>query len=285
LEAARAEQNRACLAADRAKRESERMSRLAEDQIVSVDLLDSAESAYATAAAACESSKAQTARARAALDLARTQIAKTVLKAPFGGIVADLQVELGEWTTPSPPAMPVPPVIDLLDPGSVYISAPMDEVDSAKVQVGQPARVTVDSHRDREFMGKVVRLAPFVLDLQEQNRTLEIEVDLDDQEFASTLLPGTSADVEIILAADDDVLRIPTGALIEGGKVLVLEAGLLEERKLEVGRRNWNFTEVVEGVAAGDKVVVSLDSEEIRDGAEAVVARDEDAENAEQAAD
>lgn len=269
-EAATAERRRACLAADRARRELDRFSRLAADRIVSEDLLDRAETTHAETEAACAAARAQEARARAAVVLAQTEVDKTVVRAPFDGVVAEVSIEVGEWTTPSPPALPVPPVIDVLDPGSIYVSAPMDEVDSARIRPGQPARVTVDSHRDRELDGRVVRVAPYVLDLQEQNRTVEIEVDLDDRDLSARLLPGTSADVEIILAAEEDVLRAPTSALIEGRVVLVLADGVLVERAVVTGSRNWNFTEIESGLAEGDLVVTSLDREEIRAGAEAV---------------
>jgi HlyD family secretion protein len=209
-------------------------------------------------------------RAAAAVGVARAELAKTVLKAPFDGIVAEVSTEVGEWTTPSPPALPVPPVIDILDPASIYVSAPMDEVDSARIAPGQPVRVTVDSHRGRSFPATVLRVAPYVLDVEEQNRTVEIEVALDDAGFAATLLPGTSADVEVILEVEDRALRIPTATLVEGGKVLVLENGLLEERRIETGLRNWDYTEVHEGLAEGELVVESLDRAEVKDGAEAV---------------
>jgi HlyD family secretion protein len=275
LDAARAESERACLAADQALREYERAKRLADENILSVDLLDKAESARATSNAACKSAEAQEARFRAAVNLARVDLGKATLVAPFDGIVAELSVEIGEWTTPSPPGLPIPPVLDILDPSSIFISAPMDEVDSASIRTGLPVRTTVDSHRGQEFASVVTRVAPYVLDLQEQNRTVEVEVELEDDEFAATLLPGTSADIEVILEEHADVLRIPTGALMEGNKVLVLAGGFLEEREIETGLRNWNFTEVRTGLAEGDKIVISLDRQEITDGAEAVEADDE----------
>ncbi len=270
LDAARAEGERVCLTAERARREYARLARLAEESIVSTDLLDSAESARDAGRAGCRAAEAAVARAEAAIGVARAELSKTVLKAPFDGIVAEVSTEVGEWTTPSPPALPVPPVIDILDPGSIYISAPMDEVDSARIRAGQTVRVTVDSHRDETLAGSVRRVAPYVLDVEEQNRTVEIEVSLDDDEIAATLLPGTSADVEVILEVQPDALRIPTAALVEGSKVLVLEAGLLEERTIETGLRNWDYTQVLEGLDAGDLVVVSLDRAEVKDGAEAV---------------
>jgi HlyD family secretion protein len=183
--------------------------------------------------------------------------------------VADTFIEVGEWTTPSPPAIPVPPVLDLIDTSSIYISAPMDEVDSARVKTGQRARVTVDSHPGQHFPAHVVEVAPYVVDRVEQNRTVEIELELDDPSVAATLLPGTSADAEVILSAHENVLRVPTSALLEGGEVLVLEEDRLVERTLQLGIRNWDFTEVKGGLAEGALVVVSLDRPEIRAGARA----------------
>jgi HlyD family secretion protein len=176
LEALQSEHRRACLEAERAGREFERNQRLAREEIVSEDLLDNIDSVRQGAEAACAAAEANVSRARAAIRLAQTELEKTVLRAPFDGVVAEVSTEVGEWTTPSPPAMPVPPVIDILDPTSIYVSAPMDEVDSARVQTGLPARVTIDSFRDRQFTGRVSRVAPYVLDLEAQNRTIEIEV-------------------------------------------------------------------------------------------------------------
>ena len=268
--AARAERERACLAAERAKRELERFSRLAEDQIVSTDLLDAAETSQLETEAACRAAAAQVARAQAAIAVARTELDKRELRTPFAGIVAEVSTELGEWVTPSPPALPVPPVIDVLDPSSIYISAPMDEVDSARIRVGQQARVTVDSHQGRSFAGRISRVAPYVLDLEAQNRTVDIDVELENPAAAGEMLPGTSADVEIILSVSEDVLRVPTSALIEGQKVLVLADGTLVEKEVETGLRNWDFTEVLSGLSAGDRVVTSLDRTEVTAGAEAV---------------
>lgn len=273
-DAAAAEARRACLAAERAERELERVRRLAESGIVSPDLLDEMESRERSAEATCAASRAQVERARAGVLTAEAELAKTRVHAPFPGVVAEVATEIGEWVTPAPPAVPVPPVLDLLDPGSIYVSAPMDEVDSARLATGQPARITVDSHRGESFPGRVVRVAPYVLDLEEQNRTVEVEAVFDDADFAATLLPGTSADLEVILDAREDVPRIPTETLLEGGRVLVVEDGTLAEREVETGLRNWTWTEVRSGVEPGDEVVVSLDRPEVEAGARVVVEGD-----------
>jgi HlyD family secretion protein len=264
-----AQRDQACLAAGRAERESTRTRDLAAQGIVSTDQIDGVDSQAQTAEAGCRAARATAQRAASAVDLARAQLRQTTLLAPFDGIVADTFVEVGEWTSPSPPALPIPPVLDLIDTRSIYISAPMDEVDSARVRKGQVARVTVDSHRGQHFAAHVVEVAPYVVDRLEQNRTVEIELELDDAEMAGTLLPGTSADAEVILSAHEGVLRVPTSALLEGGKVLVLASGRLVERSLELGIRNWDFSEVTGGLEAGARVVVSLDRAEVKAGARA----------------
>ncbi len=269
VEAARAERDRACITAERAGRELERSRALAEDGLLSDDLLDQFESSKRAADAACAAARANESRGNAAIRVAQTEVDKSTVRSPFAGIVAEVSIEVGEWTTPSPPALPVPPVIDVLDPSALYISAPMDEVDSRRVRTGLPVRVTIDSFRDRTFDGTVTRVAPYVLDLQEQNRTVEIEVELDPDEPTEEILPGTSADVEVILEVREDSIRIPTSALMESNRVLTLVDGVLTERSIEPGLKNWDYTEVLSGLDEGDRVVNSLDRAEVKDGAEA----------------
>jgi HlyD family secretion protein len=146
----------------------------------------------------------------------------------------------------------------------------MDEVDSARIRPGQAARVTLDPYPGQSFAARVARLAPYVLDREEQNRTVEVEAELEHRPDGG-LLPGTSADVEVVLSAREDVLRVPTAALVEGGRVLVVEDGVLVEKTVEVGLRNWDWTEVLSGLAAGDPVVTSLDRPEVKAGARARV--------------
>jgi HlyD family secretion protein len=257
----------ACRAAEQVDRDLARNRELAQDRIVSAELLDQLQSKRDGAAAACEGAGARIAQARAALEVARVSLEKTALKAPFDGVVADVTTEVGEWITPSPPGLPIPAVIVLFDPDALYISAPMDEVDVGRVRLGQPARITIDAYPGKSFPARVTRVAPYVLDVQEQNRTFEVEAELEDRAFAQTLLPGTSADVEVILASRDGVLRIPSYALLEGNRVLVARGGTLEARAVEVGLKNWQFAEVLRGLSAGDAVAVSLDRPEVKEGA------------------
>jgi len=268
LQAAAAQRDQACTNAERSRRELARLSRLAKEGIISTDVLDQAQTAVETTKSACQAAQAGVAQAQASIDLQGRQLGLTVIRAPFSGIIADLSIEVGEYTTPSPPGMPIPPVIDLIDPESVYVSAPMDEVDSARIQPGQPVRISVDSYPGRTFPGTVRRIAPYVLDREEQNRTVEIEAGFDGLPAGMRLLPGTSADVEVILETRENVLRVPTPALLEGNRVLIVENGVLVEKKLTIGLKNWDWTEVRAGLAPGDQVVTSLDRPEVKAGAE-----------------
>jgi HlyD family secretion protein len=271
LRTAEARRAEACVAAEGAARERARLERLAAEGIVSESLLDQAVTAAESSAAACAAARATVEGARSAVSVARTRVDQLVLRAPFDGVIADLFAEVGEWITPAPPAVPVPPVLDLIDPSSIYVSAPMDEVDAGVLAPGLPVRVTVDSRPGEELAGRIVRVASFVEDVEEQNRTVEIEVELADPAAAGTLLPGTSADVEVILEVREGVLRIPTSALLEGDRVLVVEGGVLVERAVEPGLSNWDWTEVRSGLEPGDEVVTSLDRTGVEPGAEVVL--------------
>jgi HlyD family secretion protein len=270
LRAAEAMRAEACIQRDRARRELERKRELASRQIVSPDMLDALESAYEAANASCSAVGAEVDKASAQIAVAEVEVEKMAMRAPFDGVLAEVAVELGEWVTPSPPLIQAPSVVDVIDPTSLYISAPMDEVDSGAIRVGQHAVVSVDSHPGEDFAGRVIRVAPYVLDVETQNRTVEIEVALDDPKLASRLLPGTSADVEVVLEARDDVLRVPTSAMLEGDRVLVADDGVLVERTLEVGLRNWDWAEARSGLEAGQRVVVTLDRVEVKPGARVV---------------
>ena len=271
LQAARAGHRETCLRADQAEREYQRYRRLSKDEIISEESVDQLENERDVGIAACEAAEARVLEAEAGLRLAQVELDKTVLRAPFDGIVAALSTEVGEWVTPSPPAMPVPPVVELIQQTAIYVSAPLDEVDLSRVGVGLLVRITLDAYAGREFSGRVTRIAPYVVDLEEHSRTLEIEVEFDDAEFAAQLLPGTSADVEVILDSEEDVLRIPSYALIEGNHVLVVHDGILVSREVTTGLRNWAFAKVESGLQVGEAVVVSLDRAEVREGVQAVI--------------
>lgn len=272
LDSARATRREACVRAEQAERDYRRYLRLAEDEIVSQELIDQQRSTRDVTAAACDAAEAGALEAEAAVELARVELSRTVLRAPFDGVVSEIATEIGEWISPSLPAVPVPAVLELIQDTAIYVSAPLDEVDLAKVRVDQRVRVTLDAYPERSPEGRVARVAPYVQDAEEHSRTFEIEVELDNRDFARTLLPGTSADVEVILDSKSDVLRIPSYALIEGERVFVVEEGTIVAREVTTGIKNWDFTEVTAGLEAGEPVVVSVDRVEVEQGARVRIA-------------
>ena len=262
----------ACGRADVAERDAERARKLNRDGLLPDDQLDRAASNAKTLRSACQAARADVTQGNARIELARANLTRTVLRAPFDGVIANVTGETGEFTTPSPPGIPTPPAIDLIDDHCLYVTAPIDEVDVARVRVGQRGYITIDALPGKKFEGRVRRIAPYVVDIEKQARTADVEVEFVNPEDVKTLLAGYSADVEIILDSRAGVVRVPTQALLENQRVLVFEPkdGTLAERKLEAGLANWEFTEVRSGVAQGDRVVLSVEREGVVAGAKVV---------------
>lgn len=267
--ASEAQQRQACLTAGQAGRDAGRVAELARQKLVSADAVDQATTRERTARAACEAAAAQVGTARAAVRVQEALLEETRLRAPFAGVVAAINGEVGEYVTPSPPGVLTPPAVDLIDDSCLYVTAPIDEVDAAQVRTGLPARITLDAFRGRHFEGKVQRIAPFVLDREKQARTVDIEVRFNEPPGDIILLAGYSADVDIVLARHENVLRIPAEALIDGAAVLVREGagGTLSRREVKTGASNWTWVEIREGLQPGDQVVTSLDRPGVEAGA------------------
>jgi HlyD family secretion protein len=260
--------NEACAIADNAEHEATRMAKLRERGFISKGGEEKARYEAASRRAACEGARADVVQAQARVKLSKVEQDRTVLIAPFDGIVADIVGELGEYTTPSPPGVATPPAIDLIDDSCLYIEAPMDEVDAPKIHNGQTARVSLDALPGKTLPGHVKRVAPYVVAVEKQARTVDVEVSLDNPENNQLLLVGYSADVEIVLDSHDHVLRIPTSALLEGNKVLLYQPSTkkLEERAVKTGITNWEYTEILEGLVQGDQIVSSLEREGVKAG-------------------
>ncbi len=267
--AAQARVEEACVQADNAIRTAQRQRLLHEKKLVSNDSVERADTEAKSRQAACRAAHANAAVGAARIDAARAGIERTQLRAPFAGVVAELTGELGEFVTPSPPGIPTPPAIDLVDDSCLYVTAPIDEVDAPRIRTGMPARITLDAFPGRHFQGRVRRVAPYVLDREKQARTVDVEVEFSNSADTKTLLTGYSADVEVILETRDKVLRIPSAALQEGNQVLVFDTAdkRLHARHIEVGLSNWEYTEVRSGLTESARVVTSLERDGVKDGA------------------
>lgn len=270
-EANRARATEACVVADVALREAERMQRLRKQNIASEEATEKTVGTAKAKRAACDAAKAAIQVADARIKMARENLERTLMHAPFDGTIAEVNGELGEYVTPSPPGIATLPVVDLIDTTCLYISAPIDEVDAPAVKVGLSARIGLDAFPGESFDGRVRRIAPYVLEIEKQARTVSIEADFSNPADSAHLLPGYSADVEIILQKHDDVLYIPTEALLEDKRVLVFDADseTLQSRQVETGLSNWKLTEITSGLKEGERVVLSVDRKGVEPGARA----------------
>lgn len=245
-----------------ATREFARLDGLKQSQSVSQAEIDAASTQVAVAEATVNAAQARLEARQTEVARAKVVVEKCDLHAPFEGIVSERFVEVGEWATPGRTALRV------LDPWRLYVRAELDEVDIAELKVGLAVRVGLDPWKGRKLTGKISRVSPVVSELEEQNRTVEIEAELTGGFDGLDLKPGTSADVEVILRAEDDRLRVPTQALLEGNRVFVAGTdNRVHAVALKIGLRNWEFAEVLEGLQAGDRVIVSLESEKLKDRA------------------
>lgn len=258
-----------CLQSAMSTRAANRQNALHRRGMVSVEQADKAQSAAQARTADCEAEQASEKAAQARVELARANLARTILTAPFAGVIAEINGETNEYVTPSPPGIPTPPVIDLIDNQCFYVSAPIDEVDASKIHIGLPVRITLDAFGKRRFDGHVSRIGAYVLDLEKQARTVDVDVKFAPKTNLKRLLAGYSADVEIILESRSNVKRIPTEAVVNGDKVYVYQADThrLHLTQFKPGISNWAWTQVLAGLKSGQQVVTSVDRKGVTEGA------------------
>lgn len=274
---ARSRSRSACLRAEVSQRDADRLSKLRKSNVVSEERTDNAVSQAAALKAECQAARTEIRVSEARLAVIKANLDRTRLLAPFDGVIAEINVELFEYVTPSPVGVATVPAVDIIDNGCFYVTAPIDEVDAADIRVEMPARVTMDAFSGRSFEGKVHRIADYVLDIEKQARTVDVEVTFANPGDIDNLLAGYSADIEVILDIRTNVLRLPTEAVMEGRRVYVFhpDEGKVEARKIQIGLSNWDLTEVIEGVSPDELVVVNVDNPDLQDGAAAVRLKEE----------
>jgi len=276
-EAARARARAACLKAEVSQREANRLVKLYDKKVASEERTDKAVTDAKALSADCKAARASVLMSEASIGVVKANLARTRLIAPFDGVVAEINGELSEFVTPSPIGIATPPVVDLIDNTCFYITAPIDEVDVPKIAPGMTARVSLDAFGDHRFSGKVRRIAPYVLDREKQARTVDVEVEFTMPEDIRKMLAGYSADVEIILDVQQNTLRIPTAAVLDGDRVFVYLPGdkKINARTFKSGISNWYYTEVISGLKPDELVVINVDGAGMKDNATAVISKEE----------
>jgi HlyD family secretion protein len=262
-----------CFLADYAGRQARRLTELKRHSSTSESSYEDAVATAEAKKAACQAAEAQKLVSQAKVDSASAMVERTFLTAPFPGIVAEVNGEVGEYITPSPPGIPTLPAIDLINMDELYVAAPIDEIDAAQIRPGMEARITLDAFPKRIFKGRTRSISPYVLEQAKQARTVEIEADFVETVERGSFLAGYSADMEIILDSRQQVIKIPTESVLEGGYVYVLhsEDNHIERRKITTGLGNWRFTQVVSGLVKTEKVVTTIDRDGLADGVKVVL--------------
>lgn len=272
VDAARSRANAACLKADAARRSADRLVTLRKKDVVPEDRTENAVAEATALEAECRAQRTEVRVLEAKVAVAVANIERTRLTAPFDGVIARINGELFEFVTPSPVGIPTPPAVDIIDNHCFYVVAPIDEVDAAQIRKQMPARITLDAFGDRRFEGHVRRIADFVLDIEKQARTVDVEVAFDHHEDIEALLAGYSADIDVILDVRRDVVRVPTEAVMDGRRVYLFlpDRGRLQLKTIRPGLSNWDWTEVIEGLAPDQQVVINVDAAGLKDGVFAV---------------
>jgi len=257
------------------KRAYDRATNMAKDGVVSASALDDAQKNYEMSLNKQNVSKAQVTVLRAKIAQAQAQVAQdqanlkqleeqlsyTDIISPLDGIVLSRDVQLGDAVSSilvlgSSATL----VMTLGDTSEVYVKGKVDESDIGKVYLGQPARIKVESFKDKTFTGKVTKISPMGVE-KDNVTTFEVRVSI--QNPGGELKAEMTANAEIILEEHKNVLQIPEGAIMyDKDKKASVEIpnpkGKDGKDKIAVsiGISNGAKTEVLSGVKEGDQVVL-----------------------------
>jgi len=209
--------------------------------------------------------------AQRALEIARMNQERSIIRAPFDGLVTEMNLKLGEAAQISPTGANAP--IRLIDQKDRIIKGSIDELDLSRIRLGASARIKILASRPEPYKAEVVRVVPFVSTIKEQDRTSQVEFRL--LEKPAQLLPaGASADIEVIVEAKDGMLAIPARTVLGLGDkryVYVFNDGRLRKQDIRIGLGNFERREIVSGLQKGDTVVFPPDDAELREGSRAEV--------------
>jgi len=257
------------------KRAYERNVGMAKDGVVSQSALDDAEKAYKMAVnkqnvaraqitvlqAKIAQAQAQVAQDDANLKQLEEQLSYTDITSPIDGIVLSRDVEMGDAVSSilvlgSGATL----VMTLGDTSQVYVKGKVDESDIGRVYLGQPARIKVESFKDKTFKGVVTKISPMGVE-KDNVTTFEVRVSIDNP--GGELKAEMTANAEIILDEHKNVLQIPEGAIIydkdRNASVQVPDPKGKDGQKkvaINIGISNGAKTEVLKGLNEGDQVIL-----------------------------
>jgi HlyD family secretion protein len=205
--------------------------------------------------------KAGIAQAQATLDRADENLRNSTIVSPMDGIVLSRDVEVGDAVSSILVlGSQADKIMTLGDVSDVYVLGKVDEADIGKVYLGQPARIVVESFKDKKFVGKVTKISP--LGVEKDNvTTFEVRVSI--RNPSGELKANMSANAEIILEEKKNVLLVPESAVVyDRQRNTSLEVPDLAHEKgrrsvtAKLGISNGVKTELVSGLQEGDKVIL-----------------------------
>jgi len=242
-------------------------------------------------------------RARFHVERAEVNFERTIVRAPFAGVLVELNAHEGEMSYGT---MPLDLVLGgkggggkeamarVVDNSQLYVEADIDEADLGRLKVGQPARIALEAFAGRELKGRLAWISQTISTAETSSRSVRVEIEIDEPGRGASsspgagdcpappiLLVGMSADIEVILERAENAVRVPTLVVIEGEKeksVFVVEEGRLRRRSVKVGASNWEQTEIKDGLRLGEWVVVPMDRKSLVEGKEVKVERREEKE-------
>jgi len=239
---------------DESKAKRDRAARLINQGIIPKAEMDTADADYKVAMSRYQDAVEEIrnrqgvlAQRRSELNLARQQLADTILYAPMNGVVQQKQASVGEYLAA---AAPVVEIVQI-DPLRLRVDVP--ERESHKIHIGQSVRVTVEGDPDA-YLGTVKRLSPSI---SQQNRVLSVEADVRN---TGHLKPGAFVKAEIVTDQTSTAATVPPSAVVVFAgieKVITVEGGKAVEKVVMTGRRGEDWVEIKSGINVGQKVIVN----------------------------
>ena len=258
VERLKTDRGRAVAVASQAKKEYQRIQQLINQSAITESELDKAVEAVAVADAGLARADAaivegqqEVLAAEKTLAYHRARLADTEIAAPFDGLIVRRQRDPGDVVVPGSP------ILQLVSLEQLWISSWIDETQMAQVEVGQPARVVFRSEPERSFPGEVSRLGK-----EADRETREFIVDVHVLELPKNWAVGQRAEVYIETARKQDVTLLPAAHVQWQGDVsgaFVCQGDRATWRPLDLGLRSRDAIEIVDGLQAGDAVIVPKD--------------------------
>jgi RND family efflux transporter MFP subunit len=232
----------------------DRMAKLWEGNYIARAELDAAvsqlavaEGQYQNALEEVRNRQAILVQRRSELEIARQQLADTIIVSPMNGAVSERQVSVGQYVAAGAPVV----TLVRIDPLRLRLAVP--ERQAGAVRAGQTVELTLEGDTQK-YSGRVARLSPVFL---ENNRTLLIEAEVPNTD--GRLRPGSFAKAEIIIEAGEQIVTVPRDSIVTFAgieKVLTVAEGKTVEKRVRTGRRIGEQVEIIEGIAAGHHVIV-----------------------------